>query len=242
MHSIACVATGRKFIPRVAGLWLLTISFPAIAAAALPAWWGSPAGPAFGIYDESQTQSADNWAIANIGQLKRVATKANEHLSILLGLGAADWNPYYPTGNNSFPLPLGTSLDNYGPANVGQLKFVALGFYKLIQARRGSGYIRDRLMQMGVTTIGIYDGTVVPWEPSDENYGPITIGQLKAVFSFDLALTNEMVQPGRLSIPEWMRAALSESGSYGSTFVVANVPLEDPGTAGATRLQLLLPQ
>lgn len=150
---------------------------------ALPAWWSTPVGVLDG-------QPTDNWAVANVGQLKHVATQAKAHLDAKLNLTNVDWDEAY-SNVSPFPFPVGASIDNYAPLNIGQLKFVASGFYHVIY-QKASGYnVLGRFVSMGVPASSISgSGPYYPWSSATglgENWSPVTIGQLKAVFSFDLS-------------------------------------------------------
>ena len=153
--------------------------------APIPAWWSS------GVLDTSPANPSDNWAIANVGQLKNIATKAKEHLDAKLNLTTADWNLAYANAN---PFPFGTNSDpdNFSPVNIGQLKFIASGFYNILKNKAPGYYVKLRLFAMGVPADSIFGSSpVYPWATNIStggvNYSPVMIGQLKIVFSFDLS-------------------------------------------------------
>ena len=128
--------------------------------AANPAWW-----PAL------TPNAEDDFAVANVGQLKNMAKHARDHLddgtpgwggfrggagTEIAALIDSTWNP-----------PVHPSNDN--ALLVGQLKYVAALFYdRLI----GEGYAKR------------YPWTLHTGDDSD--YSPANIGQLKNMFSFDV--------------------------------------------------------
>lgn len=110
------------------------------------------------------TNSAVNdHAPVNAGQLKWVAAKAFDELQANLPGGAG-------TGVASLVSAFSTS-NNYVPVNLGQLKYVAKPFY-------------DQLIFRGYAD-------AFPWTTNttgdDADFAPANLGQLKNVFSFDLA-------------------------------------------------------
>jgi len=126
-----------------------------------PLWWGDRE-----VLDPDLP--ANDYAVANQGQLKWVATKAYERLETQLPEGA---------GTNVTVMVNGlVNSNNYLTVNQGQLKVVAQPFY-------------DRLWELGMTNgypIGVI--TKYPWDsvtnaPSD--YGAANVGQLKYLFSFE---------------------------------------------------------
>jgi hypothetical protein len=151
-------------------LLLLTLR----AYAPPPAWWTEPATQ---IIDDDPNVVVDNYAPANIGQLKNISRKAWEHLNAALeAVGGAKFGK--PTWSGT--------TDNYAPANIGQLKAVAKPFYARLHA---VGYDANYyLKQRGYPEGWAFDypwNNVTPVSPA-ENYAPANIGQLKMVFSFDL--------------------------------------------------------
>jgi hypothetical protein len=155
--------------------------------AAPPAWWTD---------DNAQTRiltpgaTAANFAPANLGQLKFVATQAKKHLDQnLAAIGGA--GPEIDQLVANFAPSAGQNAANYTPINLGQLKAVANPFYKRLLA---VGYqTRANLLAHGFPSAGNY-----PWDTNDPanqagsgdksmNYAVANQGQLKMVFSFDLA-------------------------------------------------------
>jgi len=132
-----------------------------ILAADYPAWWTNR----HVIVASSVT---NDYAAANLGQLKWFATNACDELEQKL-VGGAD--------SNVWALVRGfAATNNYRVINLGQLKAVAAPFY-------------DRLIATGYTN-------AYPWTTNtadDANYAVANLGQLKRVFSFDLG---GLPQPG----------------------------------------------
>lgn len=175
-------------IPRRAGRHLAFLGFVlgclSRADAANPAWWSAPATTIF------NGAPADHWTVANVGQLKHVATQAKAYLDDQLGLTATDWNQAYGSAAaNPFPFAEGSHPENSAPVNIGQLKAVAVGFYRILGE---AGYpVRKSLIYQGVDSgeISYHNGSWVPWNAfplHQENYAPVNIGQLKLVFGFSV--------------------------------------------------------
>ena len=104
----------------------------------------------------------NDFAAVNQGQLKWIAFNAYEHMQTHLDGGAG------PSVSNliaSF-----STTNNYCPVNQGQLKNVASIIY-------------DRLIETGMLDAH-------PWTNSlaANDYGLVNIGQVKALFSFDLSI------------------------------------------------------
>jgi hypothetical protein len=130
-------------------------------AASYPQWWLTR-----GVVTTGQNTVTNDFAPATQGQLKWIATQARDEL-----------NDNLPDGSgfdvdmmvNAFG-----SADNYAAVNIGQVKTVAVPFY-------------DRL-------IGIGFATNYPWAGSTNvvnDFAPANIGQVKNLFSFDLALDSD---------------------------------------------------
>jgi hypothetical protein len=120
----------------------------------------------------------DDFGVANIGQLKLIASKAAEEMETLLpapGAGSAihsllaGWDPGLG----------GVDRDDYAVLNQGQLKYVAKLFY-------------DRLADFGYSGPPLFGGALYPWThgsapeatADDDSYAAVNLGQLKHVFSF----------------------------------------------------------
>ncbi len=132
------------------------IAFCTGAMAAPPAWWSDP--PTAIIEPGA---SENNYAPANIGQLKHVATQATKYLELRLGPAPSNVPLFDPTENP-------TTLS---PVNIGQLKATAKPFYDWINSVPGNA------LQVPWTVENVLD---------DNNYGMANLGQLKNSFSFSL--------------------------------------------------------
>ncbi len=139
--------------------WFTRDVIPKATANATPAW---PADYA----------STDDFAVANIGQLKHLAAKAAAELD--------SYAPVLDAGSSIHDLIAGwsgtnSSRDDYGSVNLGQLKAVAELFYAKLQA-------------LGYTGAPLSAGQTRPWDnassPADD-YALANVGQLKRVFSFN---------------------------------------------------------
>lgn len=167
-------------------------------AADAPAWWATSGV----VVTNDLNNPTDNWAMANVGQLKNMATQAKVHLDGTLNLTADDWDTAYGgAANNPLPFASGSSdpLDpkgNYAALTIGQLKFIASGFYRILKTKAPNYSVPARLTAVGAAqstmTFSDLPGVLVdvPWSAAitgdPDNKAAVTIGQLKVVFSFDL--------------------------------------------------------
>ncbi|WP_461785052.1 Ig-like domain-containing protein [Prosthecobacter sp.] len=147
----------------------------ATAVAPGPAWWGrqSVADP-YAI--------PDDFAVANTGQLKYLATKAAAAMNAELPGGAGGTINAMVAAWNATPTA-GVTRDNYLAINQGQLKQVAAPFYNRLSVAypwAGSSGVRD-------------------------DYLLVNLGQLKQVFSFELKFRT--VGQGPVQIPAITLAA-----------------------------------
>lgn len=141
-----------------------------------PAWWASRSA--------TNAATSDDYAAANIGQLKHFASKAVAELNAWLPAGAgttltgmiAQW-----TAQLQQQTPPGPSASDYSAVNIGQLKTVAKPFY-------------DRLIAVGYANR-------YPWtapSPNDADFAIANLGQLKQVFNF-----GPTVDTDGDGIPDW---------------------------------------
>lgn len=107
----------------------------------------------------------DDFAAANIGQLKHAATAAAAQLNAIQsggGAGSAITSMIAAWSGSQ-------TADDYAAVTIGQAKAVAVKFY-------------DRLQELGVPA-------QLPWDPAGTNasdYSPLNLGQLKTLFSFTI--------------------------------------------------------
>ncbi|GAA5131063.1 Ig-like domain-containing protein [Luteolibacter yonseiensis] len=174
------------------------------AAQAPPEWWTTGSSP---VIEEGAP--ADNRAMANVGQAKWMTSKAlkalgsaatdlaiqvradlegtpPDHLDRIINLAVPD------------PKPADWSEKQRAPLLLGQLKAIARPFYNRLNAAAPS-WVLDQIQQNhdGNAILGTHYWQVsgnadytqngyFPWNPAtpvDANNAPVTIGQLKAVFS-----------------------------------------------------------
>jgi hypothetical protein len=159
---------GLAFIFACTGLpWLLLAApVPTGKPSSYPIWWferdvlprsTNVANPTW----PTHYPAADDYVLVNQGQLKHVASQAYAELGARLAtVGGAGTNLTAIIGGF-------TTNNNYDLANVGQLKALAKPFY-------------DRLMEVQYTTN-------YPWSSGTDDYVIANVGQVKNVFSFDLA-------------------------------------------------------
>jgi hypothetical protein len=200
------------------GLALL-VSF-ALAQTAPPAWW---TGANTTIIDANATQG--NYTLVNLGQLKDVAYMARTYFNGTLGaVGGA--GPDIENLVNSFST---SATINYESATIGQLKTVAQPFY-------------DKLNEIGYnTTLNLQNRSAwgnyswyYPWNPyalDSTNYELATIGQVKAVFSFNITtyITQNTTMKGPLDFIKVYRGwnpAGNDTDGDGSNDTVDVFPLD----------------
>ena len=138
-------------------LVLQSVSFSA------PAWWATQ-------QVLTPNASADDFAVANVGQLKTLARKAAQQLDANLpGRAGAAIHTMLHTW--AAPPASGVTRNDYAAVNLGQLKTVAKPFY-------------DRLSAAGVRADSSY-----PWTGTNvDDYTLVNLGQLKTVFAFPITL------------------------------------------------------
>lgn len=167
---------------------------------AAPAWWS-----ARGV---TTVQPADDYAAANLGQLKHFTTMAAEELESKLagdgGMGdelrlvihGYEGGVHVDQGWVDSTPPSGVVRDDYAMVNQGQLKAVAKMVY-------------DRLNELGYSGGAISPpAQVYPWTASsgdDDDYAAVNLGQLKYVFDFDLGSDPDDIDHDGLS-DTWERS------------------------------------
>lgn len=163
------------------------------AAQYAPSWWFDAANPI--IVSGAPVQ---NFAVVNTGQLKWMATRAKAHLDSTVpgGAGSAinslvvSFKPQ--AGVTYLPSELAAiRRDNYAPVNLGQVKAVAQLFYARLHD--GVSYDTNRGLKANgysPTWTSNYPWETAPLSPLSQNYVPVTIGQLKLIFSFDIVDSN----------------------------------------------------
>lgn len=122
----------------------------------------------------------DDYAVANTGQLKYIATKAalelEERLGYVGGQGSAitnllaQWGPQNQTGR-----------DDFVAINLGQLKAVSSLFYDRLH---DIGYGSPTLLPFGEYPWSRPQPDTSPPFPAADDYAVVNVGQLKYIFSF----------------------------------------------------------
>jgi hypothetical protein len=173
-----CSSAARASFTRHPLLLVLTLGGSMLLTATLlappPQWWATRGA--------INNNPADDYAAANLGQLKHFASKAAQELALLpdpTGDGMDAVNAMVASW--AAPASSGIARDDYAALNLGQLKAVAKPFY-------------DRLIAVGYAA-------AYPWTSStadDDNYAVANLGQLKHVFSFDLSRNSDGD-----TIPDW---------------------------------------
>lgn len=191
---------------RILSFFLLGAAPLAFAGPTYPDWWiqrdviigdqQPPPAPGETGHNPATYDAwmADNYAVANIGQLKNFSTAAHDELDEYLApIGGAG------NGLDALVNPWEASpsdQENFSPANLGQLKHVTAVFIDRLQE---AGYTFDT----SAGRLGSYidlqtNGHSYPWGPhlDDQQAGyddwlqmhkqPATLGQLKLMFSWDV--------------------------------------------------------
>lgn len=194
----------RVFLRGGAGALCLPLATTVISCAtghaADPGWWNEPATKIW----SSAPAATDHQAPLNIGQLKHVASRARIYVDNVLtargvpdGAGARIRNMV--DGNaGAGEIGFASGGSNASIANVGQLKRVASAFYLRfaeVDSLTAPAIVQDLQKRMGLSSAfqnrpsSALPEYVLPWmtAPSDEDLAPATVGQLKMLFSFDLA-------------------------------------------------------
>lgn len=159
------------------------------ASEADPAWWTTPATAI-----KLPAEPAHDYSPANLGQLKHVATQANQYLDTVLAVVGG-------SGSAVDTICQFTNAGNFAPANLGQLKNVAKPFY-------------DRLAEIHYNwQTGTYGtpSTPYPWTTagsSPENAAPANLGQLKNVFAFELSNDFLIADEDEDGLKDWHEYAL----------------------------------
>lgn len=150
------------------GATALGIAVFAVRAEFQPAWW-----------DEQEvlmpTASANDFALANVGQLKAIAAKAITAMNASLPGGAGEELDQMLAAWRQ-PAGAGVERSDFAAVNQGQLKAVARLFY-------------DRLAELNYSGPPLATGHVYPWtESADDDlaHAAANLGQIKFLFSFDL--------------------------------------------------------
>jgi Fibronectin type III domain/Bacterial TSP3 repeat len=188
---------------RVAIMLISCAFIPFLVIGAVPNWWSQRGAL-------NPNASPDDYAAANQGQLKNIATAAVAEFDEHLPGGAGD-----PLHNlvDSWSQP-NSQRNDFAPVNLGQLKNVAKPFYdRLIVVRYANNY---------------------PWTNSPnspEDFAIANVGQLKKLFSFDLLATDITHDSDQNGLPDWW-----EKYYFGNTGIDPNGG-EDPDGDGFTNLQ-----
>lgn len=174
---------------------------PLLAFAAAPGWWSER-----GVL--LANQPADDYAIANQGQLKNIAKAAVEEMDANLPGGAGDeLHNLVNSWSNSSP-----QANDFTPLNLGEVKNVARPFY-------------DRLIVAGLAT-------AYPWSTSTasaDDFAVVNVGQVKNLFSFNPAEIDPLYDGDENGLPD-----LWERQYFGGPGVDPNA---DPDGDGLTNLQ-----
>ncbi|MEY2512496.1 MAG: large repetitive protein [Verrucomicrobiota bacterium] len=148
---------------------------PLLLYGSAPSWWSNG-----GVLIEQGV--ADDYALANQGQLKNIARAAAAEMDARLPAGAGD-NLHNLISRWSTPA---AQTSNFAPVNAGQLKTVAKPVYdRLIAAKYVDRY---------------------PWIASGvvpDDFGLVNIGQVKALFNFDLLATDAVHDANANGLPDW---------------------------------------
>jgi len=148
-----------QFLREVITLLLFAGLMLQSATAVAPDWWSTRSALMLDA-------DSDDFAVANLGQLKNLARKAAQEMNDSFPGGAG-------TALNAMidawtaPPATGVSRDDYAALTLGQLKTIAKPFY-------------DRLADVGLRPANTY-----PWTGTNpDDYALANLGQVKTVFAF----------------------------------------------------------
>ena len=222
-------------------LWVILVLAAGGSARAqyVPSWWVSdPNNPVL-----VSGATSDNYAPANLGQLKWMAVRAKAHFDATIPGGAS---PAINTMVAGFGL-----IGNYKPINVGQLKAVVLPFYDQLWALTPRYDTTKNLIANGFLPTW---GDKYPWDsanPPATNFLPANIGQLKLAFSFDLVDANhngtldylEGIYPAALATPDdWDADGVPNSqDAYPHDPTRSSILVSPPGDTTAPTITVNLP-
>jgi hypothetical protein len=192
----------KRVLATCAGIWLCLLvtagPVPTNKPAAYPDWWFTedviPVRPEFSTLSQTTIPPlkwpdhyppADDYAAANVGQLKHIAKQAAEAMDAKLPLPGAGSAVHAVVDPWSLDPAFGSPpRDDFAAINIGQLKAVAKPFYL-------------RLQELGYTGKPFLAGQVptpakpYPWSfattTTADDFALANIGQVKNLFSFDLA-------------------------------------------------------
>jgi hypothetical protein len=186
---------------RVAATILACALIPLLALAIPPSWWSQR-----GVLNPDAL--ADDYAPANLGQLKNMAKAAVEEMDARLPGGAGnalhDLSNSWATSN--------PQRNDFAPVNLGQLKNLAKPFY-------------DRL-------IAVRYAETYPWTNNPtltDDFALANLGQAKNLLSFDFLATNLAHDTDQNGLPDWW-----EKFYFGAIGVNPNA---DPDGDGISNIQ-----
>jgi alpha-tubulin suppressor-like RCC1 family protein len=172
------------------------VFIPFLVIGAAPNWWSQR-----GVLNPNA--SPDDYAWANQGQLKNIATAAVAEFDEHLPGGAGDTLHSLVNGWNQ----PNAQRNDFAPVNLGQLKNAVRSFY-------------DRLIAIGYADT--YPWTGAPNPPDD--FAIANIGQVKNLFSFDLLATDIVHDSDQNGLPDWW-----EKYYFGNTGVDPNGDVDGDG-------------
>jgi hypothetical protein len=172
------------------------VFIPFLVIGAAPNWWSQR-----GVLNPNA--SPDDYALANQGQLKNIATAAVAEFDEHLPGGAGDTLHSLVNGWNQ----PNAQRNDFAPVNLGQLKNAVRSFY-------------DRLIAIGYADT--YPWTGAPNPPDD--FAIANIGQVKNLFSFDLLATDIVHDSDQNGLPDWW-----EKYYFGNTGVDPNGDVDGDG-------------
>lgn len=198
-----------KRISRCATLLICGVSaLEGLSAQQNPAWWN-------GVIRTGDDHSIPaNYAPANLGQLKNIASAAKLHLDDkLAAVGGAGQELDALVSVSNWP---SEDPANYAPLTIGQLKNVVDMFYARFD---GVGFDYKSQLTSTHSYGGVWTGNPErPWDeaaPIEDNYAPANIGQVKVMFSFDLT----GYQP---NLPNWWQIQYFGSTGHSPNTVTAD--------------------
>ena len=203
------------------------VALAAVALGAVSTLMSEPDHPLWWLdRGVTNTNPVQNKGVANIGQLKHMATEGKAEMDAALPGGAGFNLPFAAPPANP---DVAWFKDQKKALNLGQLKAVAKLFYDRLNGI-SPAWVEGQLHANGLTTLGTdyfkdtATGYFYPWDPSTpvaQNYKVANIGQLKSVFALRLRESKDgddapdILEHASLGTTDWPISAEQDSDGDG---------------------------
>lgn len=165
--SIPSPKSAKRVSRPLSGAVICSLFLAAAVLGAPPTWWIVRQ-----VLDPAAASRKDDYAAANVGQVKTLAKKAAAEMEAAFGpQGGAGTAIQSMVASWAAAADPQNPRDDFAVVNAGQLKSIAKPFY-------------DRLIALGLHTAGDY-----PWSGSStpkDDYAAVNVGQVKTAFAFEI--------------------------------------------------------